>query len=103
MPKPILEVTLKEWAATRDKLFSIVAKKTADENLLNDEKPETETGSLSRFKARVKDARNLDLSRLTPARPDSLDAVIREINVLRNIIDDIDAYLDDDEDAPGIM
>ena len=101
MPKTFLEVSLEEWAATREKLLSIATQKTARENLLHDifEQPE-ETGSLARFKAKVKNELNLDLSRSTPAHPDSLDAVIREINVLRSIIDDIDEFLEDDEYDP---
>ena len=101
MPKTFLEVSLEEWAATRENLLNLVTEKTARENLLDDifEKPE-EAGSLSRFKAKVKDELNFDLNRLTPVNPDSLDSVIREINVLRSIIDDIDAYLDDDDPDP---
>ena len=101
MPKTYLEVSLEEWAATREKLLSIATQKTARENLLSDifENP-AETGPLSLFKARVKNELNFDLNRLTPVNPDSLDAVIREINVLRSVIDDIDEYLEDDDPDP---
>ena len=101
MPKTFLEVSLEEWAATREKLLNIVTEKTARENLLDAifEKPE-ETGPLSLFKAKVKNELNFDLNRLTPVHPDSLDSVIREINVLRSVIDDIDEYLEDDEYDP---
>ena len=97
--KPILEVTLQEWALTREKLLNIVREKTAHDNLLNAifEKA-ADTGYLSRFKAKVQNEFNLDLSRLTPAHPDSLDAVIREINAIRSVIDNIDEFLIDDED-----
>ena len=95
MPKPILEVSLEEWAATREKLLNIVHEKTARDNLLDAifEKPE-ETGPLSRFKAKVKNELNLDLNRETPAHPDSLDTVIREISTMRGVIDDIDEFIE---------
>ena len=101
MPKTFLEVSLEEWAATREKLLNIATEKTARDNLLDAifEKP-AETGALSLFKAKVKNELNFDLNRVTPANPDSLDSVIREINVLRSIIDDIDEFLDDDDPDP---
>ena len=101
MPKTFLEVSLAEWAATREKLLNIATEKTAHDNLLDAifEAP-AETGALSLFKAKVKDELNLDLDRLTPAHPDSLDSVIREINAIRSVIDDIDAFLDDAEYDP---
>lgn len=101
MPKTFLEVALAEWAATREKLLNIAAEKTARDNLLDAIFAGTgEPDSLSRFKAEVKAELNLDLDRLTPAHPDSLDSVIREINAIRSVIDDIDAFLDDDEYDP---
>lgn len=101
MPKPILEVTLKEWAATREKLLYIVHEKSARADLLDAIFERTEENSyLPEFMAKVKNELNFDLNRRTPVHPDSLDAVIREINVLRSIIEDIDAFIEDEERDP---
>ena len=79
--KPMLEVARQEWAGTRDKLLDTYVAKTA------------EPAYLSAFKAKVRNALNLDLDRLEPAHPDSLDAVIREINAIRSVIEDIDEFI----------
>ena len=84
--KPMLEVALEEWAGTRDKLLDTYVEKTA------------ETAYLSDFKDKVKNERNLDLDRFKPAHPDSLDGVIREINAIRSVIEDIDDFIDDEYD-----
>ena len=78
--KPILEVALQEWVATRDKLLDTYVEKTA------------EVDYPSWFMAKVRHDLNLDLSRLTPRHPDSLDAVIREIVAIRSVIEDIDDF-----------
>lgn len=78
--KPMLEVALKEWAVTRDKLLDTYVEKTA------------EVDYPFWFIAKVRHDLNLDLSRLTPRHPDSLDAVIREINAIRSVIEDIDDF-----------
>jgi len=79
--KPILEVTLQEWALTRDKLLDTFVAKTAE--------PDYPTW----FMRKVKHELNLDISRKTPRHPDSLDAVLWEINVIRSVIEDIDEFL----------
>ena len=79
--KPMLEVTLKEWALTRDKLLDTFVEKTA------------EVDYPTWFMAKVRHELNLDLSRRTPRHPDSLDLVIREINAMRSVIEDIDDFL----------
>ena len=78
--KPILEVALKEWAVTRDKLLDTFVEKTA------------EVDYPSWFIAKVEHDLNVDLSRKTPRHPDSLDAVIREINAIRSVIEDINDF-----------
>lgn len=88
MSKPILEVALAEWAATRDKLLDTYVEKTAE--------PDYQPW----FIHNVRNELNLDLNRRTPAHPDSLDSVIREINVLRSVIEDIDAFIEDEERDP---
>lgn len=86
--KPILEVTLKEWAATRAKLLNTYGDKTGDTLFSAD------------FIHNVRYELNLDLNRRTPYDPDSLDAVIREINAMRSVIEDIDEFLIDEEHDP---
>ena len=81
--KSILEVTLEEWALTRDKLFDTFVEKTAD------------TEYPTWFMQKVWQELNLDLSRKTPRNPNSLDAVLWEINAIRSVIEDIDEYLFD--------
>ena len=81
--KPMLEVAIQEWEGSRQKLLGTASQKTLN---------------LSAFKANVQNALNLDLNRLEPAHPDSLDAVIREINAIRSVIEDIDAFIDDEYD-----
>lgn len=99
MSKPILEVALAEWAATRDKLLYSLHEKIARADLLDFERTE-ENGYLSEFMAKVKNELNFDLNRRTPVHPDSLDSVIREINVLRSVIEDIDAFIEDEDRDP---
>ena len=84
--KPILEVTLKEWAATRAKLLNTYGDKTGD------------TRFSAGFIRNVRYELNLDLSRRTPYHPDSLDMVLREINVMRSVIEDIDELIDEEYD-----
>ena len=84
--KPILEVTLKEWAAVRAKLLNTYGDKTGDTRFSAD------------FIQNVRYELNLDLSRRLPYDPDSLDAVIREINAMRSVIEDIDEFLDEEYD-----
>lgn len=79
--KPILEVTLQEWALTRDKLLDTFVAKTA------------ETEYPTWFMHKVRQELNLDISRKTPRSPDSLDAVLWEINVIRSVIENIDEFL----------
>ena len=79
--KPILEVTLQEWALTRDKLLDAFVEKTA------------EVEYPSWFMRKVRSELNLDLSSKTPYHPDSLDAVLWEINAMRSVIEDIDEFL----------
>jgi len=79
--KSILEVTLQEWALTRDKLLDTFVKKTGD------------TEYPTWFMQKVWQELNLDLSRKTPYHSDSLDAALREISVMRSVIEDIDEYL----------
>ena len=88
--KPILEVTLKEWALTRDKLLDTFVEKTA------------EVEYPSWFIAKVQYELNLDLSRLTPRHPDSLDAVLWEINVIRSVIEDIDDFFYEEIDGKRV-
>ena len=101
MSKPILEVALAEWAATREKLLNSVHEKIARADLLDAIFERTEeNGSLSEFMAKVKNELNFDLNRRTPVHPDSLDAVVREINVMRSVIEDMDAFIEDEERDP---
>lgn len=79
--KPILEVTLQEWALTRDKLLDTFVAKTA------------ETEYPTWFMCKVWHELNLDISGKTPHQPDSLDAVLWEINVIRSVIENIDEFL----------
>lgn len=88
--KPILEVALQEWAVTRDKLLDTFVEKTA------------EVDYPMWFIAKVQNDLNLDLSRLTPRHPDSLDAVIREINAIRSVIDDIDDFFYEEVDGKRV-
>ena len=88
--KPILEVALQEWAATRDKLLDTYIEKTA------------EVGYSGWFMAKVRHDLNLDLSRITPRHPNSLDAVIREINAIRSVIEDIDNFFYEEVDGKRI-
>ena len=78
--KPILEVTRQEWAVTRDKLLDTFVEKTA------------ETAYPTWFVRKVRYELNLDLLRSTPCHPDSLDSVIREINAMRGVIENIDDF-----------
>ena len=79
--KPILEVTLQEWALTRDKLLDTFVAKTA------------EVEYPTWFTRKVWQELNLDISRKTPRHPGSLDSVLWEINVIRSVIEDIDDFL----------
>ena len=79
--KPILEVTLQDWALTRDKLLDTFVKKTGD------------TEYPTWFMSKVWQELNLDLSRKTPYHQDSLDSALREISVMRSVIEDIDEFL----------
>lgn len=79
--KPILEVTLQEWALTRDKLLDTFVAKTGD------------TEYPTWFMRKVWEELNLDLSRKTPYHSDSLDSALREISVMRSVIEDIDEFL----------
>ena len=88
--KPILEVALQEWAATRDKLLDTFVEKTA------------EVDYPSWFIAKVRHDLNLDLSRLTPRHSDSLDAVIREIVAIRSVIEDIDDFFYEEVDGKRV-
>ena len=85
--KPMLEVTLQEWALTRDKLLDTFVEKTA------------EVDYPSWFMAKVWHELNLDLSQLTPRHPDSLDSVLWEINAIRSVIEDIDNFLFEEVDG----
>ena len=78
--KSLFEVTRQEWAVTRDKLLDTFVEKTAE--------PEYPTW----FLCKVRYELNLDLSRSTPCHSDSLDSVIREINALRGVIENIDDF-----------
>lgn len=88
--KPILEVALKEWALTRDKLLDTYVEKTA------------EVDYPSWFIAKVRHELNLDLSSRTPHYPDSLDSVIREINAIRSVIEDIDEFFYEEVDGKRV-
>ena len=85
--KPILEVTLQEWALTRDKLLDTFVEKTA------------EVDYPSWFMAKVWHELNLDISQRKPCHPDSLDSVLWEINAIRSIIEDIDDFLFEEVDG----
>ena len=88
--KPMLEVTLQEWVLTRDKLLDTFVEKTA------------EVEYPTWFMAKVQHELNLDLSRRTPRHPDSLDAVLWEINAIRSVIDDIDEFLFEEVDGKRV-
>ena len=88
--KPILEVALAEWAVTYDKLLNTFVEKTA------------EVDYPSWFIEKVEHELNVDLSRLTPRHPDSLDAVIREINAIRGVIEDIDDFFYEEIDGKRV-
>ena len=88
--KPILEVTLQEWALTRDKLLDTFVEKTA------------ETDYPSWFIAKVQYELNLDLSSRTPRHPDSLDSVLWEINAIRSVIEDIDDFFYEEIDGKRV-
>ena len=88
--KPMLEVTLQEWALTRDKLLDTFVEKTA------------EVDYPSWFMAKVWHELNLDLSQLKPCHPDSLDSVLWEINAIRSVIEDIDDFLFEEVDGKRV-
>ena len=88
--KPILEVALQEWAVTRDQLLDTYVEKTA------------EVDYPMWFIAKVRNELNLDLSRRTPRYPDSLDAVIREINAIRSVIGAIDDFFYEEVDGKRV-
>ena len=88
--KPILEVTLQEWALTRDKLLDTFVEKTA------------EIAYPSWFIAKVQYELNLDLSSRTPRHPDSLDSVLWEINAIRSVIEDIDDFFYEEIDGKRV-
>ena len=88
--KPILEVALKEWALTRDKLLDTYVEKTA------------EVDYPSWFIAKVRHELNLDLNRRTPCHPDSLNSVLREINAIRGVIEDIDEFFYEEVDGKRV-
>ena len=88
--KPILEVTLQEWALTRDKLLDTYVEKTA------------EIAYPSWFIAKVQYELNLDISSRTPRHPDSLDAVLWEINAIRGVIENIDEFFYEEVDGKRV-
>lgn len=79
MPKPtMLEMAIKEWGVLRDELLDTYCA-VAGEDSSRYYSPE--------FIYLVRSETNLDLIRMTPADPDSLDSVLRERECLYELID----------------
>ena len=90
MPRPtLLDLAREEWALLRDYLLDTYCAAVPE---MHDQ---STRAYAPEFIYLVRANFNLDLTRFTPAYPESLDCVIRESNILQGLIADVQ---DDDSE-----